>query len=81
MGQIYVCITELSVTRGRWVPAGIQYGVDATRELKRLEENVYVASRPETVHDEKGKSFDFMKIYIFVLKMYWNNLQFLFRTF
>lgn len=48
------------------MPAGIQYGVDATRELERLEEDVYVASRSETVHDEKGKSFDFMKIYSYV---------------
>lgn len=62
------------------MPAGIQYGVDATRELKRLEENVYVASRPETVHDEKGKSFDVIKnLRIFVCDEIICNLYFTFK--
>lgn len=46
------------------MPAGIQHGMDATCELERLEKDVHVASRPETLHGEKSKSFDFMIIYV-----------------
>lgn len=35
--------------------AGIQLGVDATRELENLEEDVHAASRSETLYGEKGK--------------------------
>lgn len=50
-----VGIAELSVTGGWRVSASIQLGVDATRDLERLAKDVHVTSRPDFVHDEKGK--------------------------
>lgn len=38
------------------MPAGIQPGVDATRGLQHLEEDVHVAARPEALHVEEGES-------------------------
>lgn len=42
--------------------ASIQHGVDTTRKLEWLEEGVYAASKPKTLHFKEGECLKILKL-------------------